>query len=77
MAQTFEEDRTVVEAQQRRFEQFPDRKTFSIKIQPGGIHARRVIEQMIKAEKEGCNDFLVKNYRIVQGIEQPSTHISI
>jgi phenylpropionate dioxygenase-like ring-hydroxylating dioxygenase large terminal subunit len=52
VAQTFEEDRTVVEAQQRRFEQFPDRKTFAIKIDAGGIHARRVIAQLLEAEKK-------------------------
>jgi hypothetical protein len=38
-----------------------ERKTFAIKIDAGGIHARRVIAQLIEAEKEGCNDFLVKN----------------
>jgi len=44
----------VVEAQQRRFEQFPDRKTFAIKIDAGGIHARRVIAQLMEAEKKAA-----------------------
>lgn len=48
---TFEEDRTVVEAQQQRFEQFPGRKNVHIKTDAGGIHARRVITQLIEAER--------------------------
>ena len=54
VAQTFDEDRIVVEAQQQRFEQFPDRKTFAIKIDAGGIHARRVIAQLMEAEMKAA-----------------------
>ena len=50
VAETFEEDRLVVEAQQRRFEQFPDRKVFQIRTDAGGSHARRVIAQLLEKQ---------------------------
>ena len=58
VAATFEEDRIVVEAQQKRFEQFPDRKTFAIKIDAGGVHARRVVAQLLEAEKKAAPVFM-------------------
>lgn len=50
IAATFEEDRIIVEAQQRRFDQFPGRPTVHIRSDAGGIHARRVIEKLLAAE---------------------------
>jgi vanillate O-demethylase monooxygenase subunit len=54
IAATFEEDRIVIEAQQQRFSQFPDRKTVLIKSDAGGVHARRVIAQLIEIERESA-----------------------
>ena len=52
IAATFEEDRAVVEAQQRRYEQFPDRPTVNIRSDAGGVHARRVIAMRLAAERD-------------------------
>jgi vanillate O-demethylase monooxygenase subunit len=46
IAVTFEEDRVVVEAQQERFTQFPDRKTFMIRADAGSAQARRIVQAM-------------------------------
>jgi vanillate O-demethylase monooxygenase subunit len=51
IAATFEEDRLVVEAQQARFTQFPNRKTVSIRADAGGVAARRVIQRLIEREQ--------------------------
>jgi vanillate O-demethylase monooxygenase subunit len=51
IAATFEEDRTVVEAQQRRFTQFPNRPTVHIRSDAGGVQARRVIHMQIQKEQ--------------------------
>lgn len=52
IAATFEEDRVVVEAQQRRFSEFPDRKTVLIKSDAAGVHARRVISRLLSVEAQ-------------------------
>jgi len=56
VAATFEEDRIVVEAQQQRFSQFPERKTVQIRTDAGGVHARRVIAELIARERAGPRD---------------------
>lgn len=50
IAATFVEDRIVIEAQQQRFSQFPERKTILIKSDAGGIQARRVIAELLQRE---------------------------
>jgi vanillate O-demethylase monooxygenase subunit len=52
VAATFEEDRIVLEAQQQRFAQFPDRKTVQIRSDAGGVHARRVVAAELARESE-------------------------
>lgn len=53
IAATFDEDRTVVEAQQKRFEQFPGRKTVLIRSDAGSVHARRIIQELVNKESTG------------------------
>lgn len=50
IAATFEEDKIVIEAQQERFEQFPDRKTVGLRSDAGGVYARRLIAEGIRSE---------------------------
>lgn len=50
IAATFEEDRLVVEAQQRRFDQLPDRKTIAIRSDLGTAQARRMLHQRMQQE---------------------------
>jgi phenylpropionate dioxygenase-like ring-hydroxylating dioxygenase large terminal subunit len=50
IAATFEEDRQVVEAQQRRFDQLPDRKTIAIRSDLGTAQARRMLHQRMQQE---------------------------
>ena len=50
IADTFEEDRLVVEAQQKRFDSFPERPTVALKSDAAGLHARRVISEALKRE---------------------------
>lgn len=52
IAATFEEDRVVVEAQQQRFSQFPNRRTVLIKSDAGGVHARRIIAELLSCESQ-------------------------
>jgi vanillate O-demethylase monooxygenase subunit len=54
IAATFEEDRTVIEAQQERFSRFPDRPTVSLKSDGAGLRARRVIAERAAAEAAGA-----------------------
>ena len=51
IAATFEEDRVVVEAQQRMFSRFPDRPTIHIRSDAGGVQARRVIQLRVQTEQ--------------------------
>lgn len=51
IAATFEEDRIVVEAQQRMFQRFPDRPTVLIRSDAGGVQARRVIQLRVQTEQ--------------------------
>lgn len=53
IAATFEEDRMVVEAQQQRFAQFPNRRTVQIRSDLGGVQARRVVQRLLEAERPG------------------------
>lgn len=50
IAATFEEDRQVVEAQQRRFDQLPYRKTIAIRSDLGAAQARRMLLQRMQQE---------------------------
>jgi len=49
-ARIFEEDRVVVEAQQRSIDALPDQPMHNLNIDAGSVHARRSIEQMIEEE---------------------------
>jgi phenylpropionate dioxygenase-like ring-hydroxylating dioxygenase large terminal subunit len=51
IAATFEEDRNVVEAQQRMFQRFPNRPNVNIRSDAGGIQARRVIQLRMQSEQ--------------------------
>jgi phenylpropionate dioxygenase-like ring-hydroxylating dioxygenase large terminal subunit len=51
IAATFEEDRTVIEAQQQRFSRFPERPTVSLKSDGAGLRARRVLAEAVAAER--------------------------
>lgn len=51
IAATFEEDRVVVEAQQRVFQRFPHRPTVLIRSDAGGVQARRVIQLRLQTEQ--------------------------
>lgn len=51
VAHTFEEDRLVVEAQQERFKEFPDRPVFAVRTDAGGSHARRVTAKIVAEQK--------------------------
>jgi vanillate O-demethylase monooxygenase subunit len=46
----FEEDREMLERQQRNLAAHPQRKLLSLNIDAGGVAARRIIERMIAAE---------------------------
>jgi phenylpropionate dioxygenase-like ring-hydroxylating dioxygenase large terminal subunit len=50
IAATFEEDKVVIEAQQDRFERFPDRGNVALQSDAGGMHARRVIADAIRRQ---------------------------
>lgn len=45
----FDEDRVVLEAQQRNLEAFPGRRLLKLNIDAGGVHARRVIDRLLNA----------------------------
>ncbi|CAN5749268.1 aromatic ring-hydroxylating dioxygenase subunit alpha [soil metagenome] len=47
IAATFEEDRTVIEAQQERFSRFPERTIVSLKSDGAGLRARRVVAEAV------------------------------
>ncbi|NJN39772.1 MAG: aromatic ring-hydroxylating dioxygenase subunit alpha [Gammaproteobacteria bacterium] len=51
-ARIFEEDREVVEAQQRSIDALPDRALRNLNIDAGSVWARRNIEQMIERESQ-------------------------
>lgn len=40
----------VIEAQQKRFSALPNRKTVLIRSDAGGVHARRVIAELLASE---------------------------
>jgi vanillate O-demethylase monooxygenase subunit len=46
----FQEDVEILEAQQRSIDAFPDRKLRSFSIDAGGVHARVVLERMLKRQ---------------------------
>jgi phenylpropionate dioxygenase-like ring-hydroxylating dioxygenase large terminal subunit len=50
IAATFEEDKVVIEAQQDRFERFPERPDVALQSDAGGVHARRVMAEAIKRQ---------------------------
>ena len=50
-ARIFEEDRVVVEAQQRAMDAFPAEKLRNLAIDAGSMRARRIIDAMIAAER--------------------------
>lgn len=58
IAATFEEDRMVVEAQQQRFQQFPERKTIAIRSDQGWVMARRRIQNLLDLETTPTTDHL-------------------
>lgn len=49
-ARIFEEDRAVIEAQQRSIDALPGRALHSLNIDAGSLWARRIIERMIECE---------------------------
>jgi len=49
-ARIFEEDRAVIEAQQRSIEALPELRLHSLKIDAGSVWARRIIERMVEQE---------------------------
>ena len=49
----FEEDRQMLERQQRNLVAHPQRKLLALNIDAGGVAARRVIERQIAAERSG------------------------
>jgi vanillate O-demethylase monooxygenase subunit len=51
IAATFAEDKLVIEAQQQRFDQYPNRPTVQIRADAGGVHARRVIAERLQREQ--------------------------
>ena len=51
-ARIFEEDRAVVEAQQRSIDASPDRALHNLNIDAGSLWARRIIERMIASEAQ-------------------------
>jgi len=53
-ARIFEEDRAVVEAQQRSIDTLPDQPMRNLNIDAGSVYARRNIEQMIEREADSA-----------------------
>lgn len=49
---TFREDRTVIEAQQMRLRELPDRPRIDIRGDAGGLAARRIVAARVRAETE-------------------------
>ena len=47
---TFQEDKTVLEAQERRLAEDPGREVLNIKSDAGGVYARRIVEELYAAE---------------------------
>ena len=54
VAEAFDEDRVVLEAQQRMFDTRPDSWAVALKADAGSIEARRVLEKAIEAERADC-----------------------
>jgi vanillate O-demethylase monooxygenase subunit len=50
-ALTFDEDKDVLEAQQRNWSERPDAPTINIRSDAGGIYARRIVEELYEAEQ--------------------------
>lgn len=48
----FNQDLAVLEAQQRNHQHFPERRLLSLNIDAGGMRARRILDEMIRAETE-------------------------
>ncbi|TFL14683.1 aromatic ring-hydroxylating dioxygenase subunit alpha [Pusillimonas caeni] len=48
----FHQDLDVLEAQQRNIQSHPDRKLLMLNIDTGGVQARRIIDKMIRSERE-------------------------
>jgi phenylpropionate dioxygenase-like ring-hydroxylating dioxygenase large terminal subunit len=55
IARTFVEDQAIVEAQQARFDEHPERPLVNVHGDGAVIHARRVIERMIAEENASAN----------------------
>jgi phenylpropionate dioxygenase-like ring-hydroxylating dioxygenase large terminal subunit len=51
IAATFAEDKVVIEAQQERFDRFPNRANVALQSDAGGVHARRVIAEAIRRQE--------------------------
>ncbi|MFA7623818.1 MAG: aromatic ring-hydroxylating dioxygenase subunit alpha [Pusillimonas sp.] len=48
----FGQDLDVLEAQQRNLESWPERRLLMLNIDAGGVQSRRVLDRLVKAEKE-------------------------
>jgi len=59
-ARIFEEDRLVVEAQQRSIDALQDQTMHNLNIDTGSVYARRSIEQMIERESPSAGESRVK-----------------
>lgn len=51
---TFQEDKAVLEAQEQRLAEDPDREVINIRSDAGGIYARRIVEELYAAEQRAA-----------------------
>jgi vanillate O-demethylase monooxygenase subunit len=53
VATIFREDELVLEAQQKAIDEHPDHKFYNLNIDAGAMWARRLIDRMVDAERDG------------------------